>query len=80
MHVFNGGFRQDFLENRLSLVVTVADIFKTMRRELRLATPLLNRNSLNTRDAQIIYLGLTYHFGLPARKSRDEELHYDDNL
>lgn len=79
-YVVNTGFRQDFMERRLSLIVTVADIFKSLKRELTLTTPVLDRNSMNTRDARIIYVGVTYHFGIQPKKSEDEPLKYDDKI
>jgi outer membrane receptor protein involved in Fe transport len=79
-YVINLGLRQELLSNKLSLVATVADLFKTQKRELELNTSLLNQNVINKRDSRVIYLGLTYHFGTPAKKSKEESLHYDDSL
>ncbi len=78
-YVINLGLRQELLSNKLSLVATVADIFRTQKRELELNTPILNQNVINKRDSRIIYFGLTYHFGTSAKKSTEESLHYDDN-
>jgi len=79
-YVVNTGFRQEFLEGRLSMVLTVSDLFKTLKRELALDSPSLIQTVINKRDSRIIYLGLTYHFGTPPKKSKEEQLHYDDNL
>ncbi len=79
-YVINLGLRQELLSNKISLIATVADLFKTQKRELELNTPLLNQNVINKRDSRIIYFGLTYHFGTPAKKSNEESLHYDDSM
>ena len=79
-YVINTGFRQDFLDKKFSLVLTVADVFKTLKRELTLNTAALDRDFLNRRDAQIFYVGLTYHFGSQPQKTKEEPLKYDDNI
>jgi outer membrane receptor protein involved in Fe transport len=78
--VMNLGMRQDLFNDKLSLVVTVSDIWKTLKRETNLDTPWLVQNIVNSRDTRIIYLGITYHFGAPAKKSKDKALQYDNGL
>ena len=78
--VMNLGVRQDFLEDMFSFVMTVSDILKTLNREINLDTPVLLENTITNRDTQIIYIGLTYHFGTPAKKSKDKSLQYDNGL
>ena len=79
-YVVNSGIRQDFLSSKLSCVLTIADIFNTLKRHLDLATPLLNETTVNTRDTRIIYLGFTYHFGSSPKKMKEEQFKYDDNF
>jgi len=76
----NAGFRQEFFDGKLTLVVTGADLFKTLRRRLELDTPALTQTVVNTRDSRIFYLGLTYHFGAMPKKSKEDQLHYDDKI
>jgi len=45
-----------------------------------LDTPWLIQNTINNRDTQIIYFGITYHFGKPAKKAKDKSLQYDNGL
>ena len=75
----NLGLRQELSDGKVSLILTASDIFKTQKRQLELTTPLLNQTVLNTRDSRIVYLGFTYHLGLLPKKSKEEQLHYDDN-
>ncbi len=78
--VVNMGYRQEFMEGRLAMVVTVADIFKTLKRQLELSTPALTQTVTNTRDTRVLFLGFTYQFGVPPKKSKDDQLRYDDSL
>jgi outer membrane receptor protein involved in Fe transport len=79
-YVVNIGARQDCLDNTLSVTLTVADIFHTLKRELNLDTPLLHQNVINKRDAGIVYLGLTWRFGTETRKAKGDDLKYDDGI
>lgn len=78
--VMNLGLRQDLLDEKLSVVLTVSDILKTLNRKSELNTPWLNQTSVSNRDSQIIYLGVSYHFGQPTKKSKEKSLQYDNQL
>lgn len=79
-YVVNTGFRQEMYDGKLSLILTVADIFRTLKRQTELNTPVLNQTLVNTRDSRIIYFGVTWHFGAPPKKSKDDQLRYDNNF
>ena len=74
----NCGLRQDLFNERVSLIFTVSDIFNTLKQNTTLNTPDLNDYSTRQRDGQIIYFGVTYHFGKTQKKK--EKMEYDDNL
>ncbi|MDP2886532.1 MAG: TonB-dependent receptor [Ignavibacteria bacterium] len=78
--VVNLGFRQDLFDDKLSLIVTISDLLKTMNRKTDLNTSWLTQNVVSNRDSRIVYFGLTYHFGTPAKKSKEKELQYDNGL
>ncbi len=78
-YVVNTGFREELMEGKVSVILTLTDIFKTMKRQLELNTPSLNQTVINTRDSRIAYLGFTYHFGAPPKKSKEEQLRYEDS-
>jgi outer membrane receptor protein involved in Fe transport len=78
--VMNLGVRQDLFDDKLSVVLTISDILKTLKREMNLDTLWLIQNTVNNRDTQIIYFGLTYHFGTTAKKSKEKSLQYDNGL
>ena len=79
-YVVNTGFRQEVLEGKLSLALTITDVFKTLRRKFALNIPSLNQTIVNKRDARIVYLNFTYRFGAQSKKSKKaEQIHYDEN-
>jgi len=78
--VMNLGMRQDLFNDKFSFVLTVSDILKTLKREINLDTPRLIQNTINNRDTRIIYFGITYHFGTPAKKPKEKSLQYDNGL
>ena len=77
-YAINCGLRQDLFNERVSLVFTVSDIFNTLKQNNTLNTPSLNDYATRQRDGQIMYLGVTYHFGKSEKKK--EKMEYDDNL
>jgi outer membrane receptor protein involved in Fe transport len=79
-YVVNVGARQDLLGGKLSVSLTVADLFHTLKRQLELNTAMLNETVINRRDSGILYLGLTYHFGTETRKTKEDQLRYDDGI
>lgn len=76
----NAGVRYEILEGKLSMTATVADLFKTQRRETRMDIPTLRQTVVNSRDAQVVYLGFTYYFGAPPKKQKEEEMKFEDSL
>jgi outer membrane receptor protein involved in Fe transport len=74
----NLGIRQDFMERRLSLLLSASDVFKSWKRETDWTSGALSEYQLHVRDSRIIYFGLTYHLGVPTKESKKETLHYDD--
>lgn len=78
MVIVNLGARQDILNGRLSLTATVSDVFRTFKREIDLVSPRLLDNSVQSRDAQVVFFGLSYHFGSLDKKPREGGLQFDD--
>lgn len=76
--VVNVGFRQDLFDSRLSLLVSVADLFKSVRRHFELDIPGLHQTVLTSRQSRYVYLGFTYRFGVSPKKSGEEQWHYED--
>jgi Outer membrane protein beta-barrel family len=78
--VLNLGIRQDLFDEKISAILTASDILKTLDRKTDVNTYWLHQYVVNTRDSRIFYLGLTYHFGEPAKKSKEKSLQYDNGL
>jgi outer membrane receptor protein involved in Fe transport len=76
--VVNLGAKQEFMQGRLSLLLTVSDVFNSLRREININTPQLIETSIGTRDSRIFYLGLLYNFGT-QKKHKEVDLKYDEN-
>lgn len=79
-YVVNLGARQNLLNGRLTLSATLADAFKTQKRQLGLNTPYLSQTVINLRDAQVWFFGFTYYFSTSQKKKEtDETWHYEDS-
>ncbi|MBI5647334.1 MAG: TonB-dependent receptor [Ignavibacteriae bacterium] len=78
-YVVNLGLRQQFLDGRLTAVLTAGDIFRSMKRETWFDTPELRQTVRVTRDSRVVYLGLTWNFGTPPKR-KDDALKYDDAM
>ena len=79
-YVANVGLRRNFMQKRASVVLTVSDVFNTMREATRLDTPLLQQEIVRRRSSRVIYVGFTYRFGKPAQKGKDEALKFDETI
>jgi len=76
--VLNLGIRQDLFDDKLSVVFTISDLFRTLKREMNFDTSWLNQNTINSRDSRIMYLGVTYHLGKPSKKAKEKAIQYDN--
>ena len=76
--VVNGGMRQDFFRNKLSATFTASDIFTSLRQKTVLNTFYMDQTSISRRDGLVVYLGLSYRFGVVKKK--EERLLFDDAL
>jgi outer membrane receptor protein involved in Fe transport len=74
--VINTGFKQEFLNRKLALIVTVSDVFNSLRNNTIVDIPELYEKIVRRRSARIIYAGFTYTFGNQKKK----ELEYDNRL
>lgn len=73
----NLGIRQDLWKKRAAVILTISDLFNTLTKVSYIDTPELYRKSVNTRNAQIIYVGFSYRFG---QNVKTQELKFDDSL
>ncbi len=78
--VANLGFRKNFNAKRTALIVTVADIFGSLRERTHIDTPVLREDTIRRRSSRIIYVGFVYNFGKAAKKSKKDDLLFDNAL
>jgi outer membrane receptor protein involved in Fe transport len=78
--VMNTGFKQEFLGNKAAVIVTVSDIFNSLRNNSTINTPELYQTVIRKRSARIFYAGLTYNFGKQSEKKKNSQLNYDNKL
>ena len=72
----NTGFRQELFKRKLALIVTVSDVFNSLKNRTLVDTPEIYEKIIRRRSARIIYAGFTYTFGNQKKK----ELEFDNKL
>lgn len=77
--VGNLGARYTFKDRRTAVVLTVSDLFASLRNRTRLDTPLLRSDVTQRRSSRIVYLGLVYSFG-GAGRSSEADMEFDESI
>ncbi len=75
----NMGLRQDLFKNKASVLLTVSDVFNTLKSNSIIDTPRLYEKRIRGRVSQIVYFGFTYRFG-KSEKKKQEDLKFDDTI
>ncbi|MDB6126726.1 MAG: TonB-dependent receptor [Verrucomicrobia bacterium] len=78
--VANLGLRKEIWKKKAAIVFTVSDVFNSLRDKVVLDTPVLREEFVRRRSARVIYVGFTYNFGTPSKKSKEETLKFDNSL
>ena len=78
--VMNAGLRQDLFKKKVSIILTTSDLFKTFKFKTELNSSYIKQTSISRRDAQVIYIGISYRFGKLVKKAEEENLEFDNNL
>ncbi len=78
--VVNMGLRQDLWKKKAAIIITVSDVFNTLRYRSELDTPFLYDKLMRKRSPRIIYAGFTYNFGKKNKKQKDEQIKFDNQL
>jgi outer membrane receptor protein involved in Fe transport len=77
--VTNFGVKHEFQDRKFIMVLTISDIFNSLKEETVLNTPTLRDDSTRHRSARILSLGLIYNFGL-TKKPKSEKLQFDNSM
>ena len=76
----NAGLRQDLGGKKAAVVLTVSDLFNSLKESMVLDTPVLRETIVRRRSARIVYLGFIYNFGKATKKSKDDPMKFDNSL
>jgi outer membrane receptor for ferrienterochelin and colicin len=74
----NIGVRQDLFREKISLTLTVSDLFKTQKQDVTTDVAGTTQHFIFRRDARLAYFGVSYNFGRAEKKSKEKALQYDD--
>ncbi len=75
-YLANVGVRQDLLKKKLSITLTISDLFATNRYKTDFNTKFFNQSSLGRRDVRIFYVGASYRFG-HTKKPKEQKIQFD---
>jgi outer membrane receptor protein involved in Fe transport len=78
--VANTGLRHDFAAKKAAVVLTVSDVFNSLKETTVIDTPQLQQRAERRRSSRLVYLGFIYNFGKPPKKSKDDPLKFDNAL
>ena len=78
--VLNTGFKQEFLKRKAAFIITVSDVFNSMRNKTIIDTPELYEKTVRKRSARMIYAGFSYTFGKLSKKDKDNSLKFDNQI
>ncbi|MEI6898596.1 MAG: TonB-dependent receptor [Bacteroidota bacterium] len=74
----NLGFRQDFWKKKISLLITVSDLFNTQIWKTSVSTTQLIQESMRRRDGRVFYAGFIFNFGTSQKKTKEPKLEFDN--
>lgn len=78
--VLNSGFRQELFGRKAALILTVSDLFNTLRNGYQVNTPDLTRDENRRRSSRFIYVGFSWNFGKNGKKQNGNGLKYDNQI
>lgn len=79
-YVVNLGYRHELNSKNLSFVLTVSDLFNSLKERTVIDTPVLHDDITRRRSSRIVYAGFVYTFGHSAKKKKDDSLQFDNQL
>jgi outer membrane receptor protein involved in Fe transport len=69
----NAGVRQDFLKKKLSVLVTISDIFNSNASKSTINTAVLEQQSVRRRDGPVFYCGAVFKFSSNNKSKKEKE-------
>ena len=77
--VLNTGLKQELFNRKATVLLTVSDLFNSMKGRSIIDIPELYESSVRSRSARMIYLGFTYTFG-NEKKEKENVIKFDNQL
>jgi outer membrane receptor protein involved in Fe transport len=78
--VANVGLRKEIMDRKAALSLTISDVFNSQKDGYLLETPTLRQEISRRKSPRTIYVGMSYNFGKPSKKSKPEQITFDDAL
>jgi len=79
-YVANLGLRHNFNAKKTAFVLTVSDVFNSLKERSLVDTPTLHEQITRRRSSRLIFAGFIYNFGKAGKKSKDDTLPFDNSL
>lgn len=77
-YYMNLGWRHDFAKKNLAFILTVSDLFNSLKERTIIDTPTLHDDLTRRRSSRIVYAGFIYSFGQAAKKPKGMD--FDSSL
>ena len=78
--VVNLGLRQELWKKKISVVLTVSDLFKSQGMISRVNTPELVQENMRRRDGRVFYGGIVFNFGMNGKKQKESKFEFDNGM
>lgn len=78
--VANIGLRHNLADKKTALILTLSDVFNSLRERTHIDTPTLHQDITRRRSSRILYIGFVYNFGKSTKKPKKDDLQFDNSL
>ncbi len=76
-YIANLGLKHDFSNKKVSVVLTVADLFNSLKERNVIDTPGLHDDTTRRRSSRILYVSFIYNLGKTGKKPKDDSMQFD---
>jgi hypothetical protein len=74
----NIGLSHTLYDTKTAVTITLSDMFGSLRERTHIDTPILKQDLKRRLSRRILYVGLVYTFGKNAKKSKKDELQFNN--
>jgi outer membrane receptor protein involved in Fe transport len=79
-YIANLGLRRDLSDRKTAIVLTISDLFGSLKERTVIDTPTLHNDVTRRSNSRVVYLGVIYGFGAAKKKGKDNGLQFDNSL